>query len=194
MVVELRTERVLLRQWRETDRLSYAALNADPAVMEHFPSRLTQDQSDAMVDRMQAMLDERGWGLWAAERLDTHQCMGFVGLSEPTWHVDGLTPCVEIGWRLARQHWGRGFAPEAAAAVLRFAFAPPDGVMLHLPNDEVVSFTTTRNTKSRRVMEKIGLHHDPSRDFDHPMTPGWEGQRHVVYAIDRQRWASGVAR
>lgn len=189
MASAIRTERVLLREWREADKLPYAALNADPVVMEHFPSMLTAVQSDAMVDRMQAGLEERGWGLWAAERLDTHQCIGFVGLSQPTWHVDGLTPCVEIGWRVGRQHWGHGFAPEAAAAVLRFAFEH-----VELPGDEVVSFTTTGNAKSRRVMEKIGLAHDPTRDFDHPMTPGWEGQRHVVYAIDRRRWASGVAR
>lgn len=189
MVVELQTERVLLREWRDADRQPFAALNGDALVMEHFPSLLTPEQSDAMIDRMQAGLEERGWGLWAAERLDTHQCIGFVGLSVPTWHVDGLTPCVEVGWRLGRQHWGHGFAPEAATAVLQFAFEHVD-----LPRDEVVSFTSVHNAKSRRVMEKIGLRHDPTRDFDHPMTPGWDGRRHVVHAIDRQRWASGVAR
>ncbi len=189
MAVEIRTERVLLRAWRDVDRIPYAALNRDEAVMEHFPSPLTGEQSDAMVDRMSEMLDERGWGLWAAERLDTQQFIGFVGLSEPTWHVDGLTPCIEIGWRLGHQHWGHGFAPEAASAVLERAFGH-----LAVPNDEVVSFTTTKNLNSQRVMQKIGMRLDPSRAFDHPMTPGWHGQRHVVYCIDRRTWAARVAR
>ena len=189
VVPELRTERVLLRAWREQDKQPYAQLNADPEVMAHFPSGLTAEQSDQMVDRMAAHLEEHGWGLWAAERLDTHQFIGFVGLSAPTWHVDGLTPCVEIGWRIARRHWGLGLAPEAATAVLAFAFEHVD-----LPRDEVVSFTTTLNVKSQRVMQKIGLREDPAREFDHPMTPGWAEQRHVVYCIDRQRWTAHVAR
>lgn len=189
MAFEIRTERVLLRGWRESDKVAYAALNRDERVMEHFPSMLTGEQSDAMVDRMSDLLEERGWGLWAAERLDTHQFIGFVGLSEPTWHVDGLTPCIEIGWRLAHQHWGHGFAPEAASAVLDHAFAH-----VPLPNDEVVSFTTTKNLNSQRVMQKIGMRLDPTRAFDHPMTPGWHGQRHVVYCIDRPTWTARVAR
>jgi RimJ/RimL family protein N-acetyltransferase len=189
MAVEIRTGRVLLRGWHETDKLPYAALNRDPEVMAHFPSVLTGEQSDAMVDRTSDLLEDRGWGLWAAERLDTRQFIGFVGLSEPMWHVDGLTPCLEIGWRVARQHWGHGFAPEAATAVLSHAFAH-----VPLPNDEVVSFTTTKNLRSQRVMQKIGMRLDPSRAFDHPMTPGWDEQRHVVYCIDRQTWAARVAR
>lgn len=193
MAIEIRTARVLLRGWRNDDRLPYAALNGDERVMEHFPSRLTGEQSDAMVDRMSDMLEERGWGLWAAERLDTRQFIGFVGLSAPTWHVDGLTPCIEVGWRLAQQHWGHGFAPEAASAVLDHVFGH---AFEHLPllGDEVVSFTTTGNVNSQRVMQKIGMHLDPSREFDHPMTPGWVGQRHVVYRIDRPTWAARVAR
>ena len=99
--MEIRTERLLLRQWREDDKVPFAALNHDPVVMEWFPSTLTGEQSDAMADRHSELLRQRGWGLWATERLDTHQFIGFIGLSTPTWHVDGLTPCVEIGWRLA---------------------------------------------------------------------------------------------
>ena len=186
---ELRTARLLLRDWRETDKAPYAALNADPEVMQYFPSTLTTEQSDAMVDNMGARLRTNGWGLWAAERLDTGEFIGFIGLSAPSWHVDGLTPCVEIGWRLAKAHWGRGFAPEGALAALAFAFDHVD-----LPNDEVVSFTTITNHRSRRVMEKIGLFVDPRREFDHPMTPGWWGIHHVVYSIDRPTWNSTVAR
>ena len=189
MTPEVRTDRLLLRGWTEADKVPYARLNGDPEVMRHFPACLTAEQSDQMVDHLAATWAERGWGLWATERLDTGEFIGFIGLAAPTWHVEGLTPCLEIGWRLAKEHWGRGFAPEGACAVLAFAFE-------HVgpPRNEVVSFTTTKNTNSRRVMEKIGLRFDPSRGFDHPMTPGWAGERHVVYSIDRPTWKAGVAR
>ena len=169
--------------------MPYGVLNGDPEVMRHFPSTLTPDQSEQMVDVMSAAWEQRGWGLWAVERLDTGEFIGFIGLASPSWHVEGLTPCVEVGWRLARHHWGRGFAPEGALAAVTFAFDLVDP-----PINEVVSFTTVQNVKSRRVMEKIGLRLDPSREFDHPMTPGWAEQRHVVYCIDRQAWEAGVAR
>ena len=189
MTPELRTERLLLRGWRDADKVPYAAINGDPDVMQYFPATLTREQSDQMVDNMSAAWSQRGWGLWATERLDTGELIGFIGLAAPSWHVEGLTPCVEIGWRLGKQHWGHGFAPEGATAALAHAFD-------HVgpPRNEVVSFTTVLNAKSRRVMEKIGLREDPSREFDHPMTPGWSGQRHVVYCIDRPTWKAGVAR
>lgn len=189
MTPRIETERLVLREWREADKLPYSLLNADPTVMEHFPSTLSRVQSDEMVDRMAATWEQRNFGLWAAERLDTHQFIGFIGLSSPGWHVDGLTPCVEVGWRLAHLHWGHGFAPEGAAAALTYAFEH-----VELPGNEIVSFTTTKNLNSQRVMQKIGLQLDPAREFDHPMTPGWHGQRHVVHAIDRQGWQAGVAR
>lgn len=179
MIPELRTARLLLRAWRDTDRAPYAALNADPEVMRHFPSTLTREQSDAMVDTLQGAFERRGYGLWAAERLDTSSFIGFVGLSSPSWVTD-FTPCVEVGWRLAREHWGHGLAPEAANAALDFAFAHVD-----LPGDEVVSFTTTQNLKSRRVMEKIGMRHDAARDFDHPLLPDWVERAHVLYCMSR---------
>jgi RimJ/RimL family protein N-acetyltransferase len=184
----IRTERLVLREWRETDKLPYSLLNADPEVMRHFPSMLTREQSDEMVDRMTASWEQRGFGLWAAERVDTGRLIGFVGLSAPGWQAD-FTPCIEVGWRLARQHWGNGFAPEAATAALAFGFEHVD-----LPNDEIVSFTTTRNLKSQRVMQKIGLRLDPAREFDHPLFPLWDERRHVVYAIDRATWTASVAR
>jgi len=187
MTPQVHTDRLLLREWREADKPAYAALNADPEVMRHFPSTLTAEQSNDMVDRMAAAWS-RGFGLWAVERVDTCDFIGFVGLAAPTWSTD-FTPCVEIGWRLARAHWGLGFAPEAARAVLGFAF-----MQVALPDDEVVSFTTERNVKSQRVMQKIGMRLDPSRSFDHPMTPGWVEQRHVLYCIDRPTWQAGVAR
>src|ERR687889_1090441 len=182
--VELRTERLLLRQWRESDREAFAAMNCDPAVMEHFPAPLDRGASDAMLDRLRDDIAARGWGLWALQVPGADAAAGFVGLAPagPEMPVRSLTdPPVEVGWRLAHEHWGRGYAPEAAAEVLRFAFTE-----LRLP--EVLSWTSEGNGRSRRVMAKIGLTHDPARDFDHPRTPGWSGQRHVVYAVTRDAW------
>lgn len=185
---ELTTQRLLLRGWHDSDRAPYALINADPDVMRHFPATLTSEQSDQMVDRIIAAWEANSFGLWAVERMDSGEFIGFVGLAAPSWPAD-FTPCVEVGWRLAKAHWGQGFAPEAARAVLAFGFD-----RVELPNDEIVSFATQQNAKSQRVMEKIGLHVDPAREFDHPLTPGWSQQRHVFYAIERARWQADVAR
>lgn len=175
----MRTERLLMRHWRDADREPFAALNADPVVMRHFPRLIDRAECDAFIDRKQALLAAQGWGQWAVELLSTGEFIGFVGLSSP---VDDLppAPCTEVGWRLAARHWGSGYAPEAARAGLGVAF---EGLGVA----EVVSFTTTLNAPSRRVMEKIGMRHDPARDFDHPRTPGWHGQRHVLYALPNPR-------
>ena len=170
-----------MREWRETDREPYAALNADPEVMRHFPSTLTAQQSGEMIDRMTAAWVDRGFGLWAVERVDTSEFIGFVGLAPPGWQA-AFTPCVEVGWRLARQHWGHGFAPEAAFAALEWGFAN-----VELPGDEIVSFATVANANSHRVMQKIGMVRDVDNDFDHPLLPDWAGRRHVLYRIDRRQ-------
>ena len=175
----LETERLILREWRDSDKAPYAALNGDPEVMEHFPSTLTPAQSDEMVDRMRATWAERGYGLWAVEVKATGAFIGFIGLSSPGWEAH-FTPAVEVGWRLAKSAWGHGYAPEGAVAALEFGFSHVD-----LPRDEIVSFTTEGNTNSRRVMEKIGLTRDPADDFDHPLLPDWAGRRHVLYRISR---------
>jgi RimJ/RimL family protein N-acetyltransferase len=185
---EVATQRLLMRGWRDSDRAPYAALNADAEVMRHFPSTLTPRQSDEMIDRMIANWRDNGFGLWAVERTDTGELVGFVGLAAPTWEAE-FTPCIEVGWRLAKQHWGHGFAPEAATAALEWGFTNVD-----LPNDEIVSFTTEMNVKSRRVMEKIGMVYDPTADFDHPLLPEWVERRHVLYRIDRRRFGERVAR
>ena len=180
--ITLRTDRLLLRPWDEADREPYAALNADHEVMEFFQAPLTRDESDAHVERIRAGFDEHGWGLWAAERLDSGEFIGFVGLTVPSFDAPFL-PGVEVGWRLARQHWGHGFATEGGTASLAFAF---DALGL----DEVLSFTTIENRRSRRVMEKLGLHHHPDLDFDHPNVP--EGSRirpHVYYRITADEYA-----
>jgi RimJ/RimL family protein N-acetyltransferase len=126
--------------------------------------------------------------LWAVERLDTSAFIGFVGLSAPAWEAD-FTPCVEVGWRLDKPHWGVGFAPEAATAALKWGFAN-----VELPGDEVLSFTTVANVNSQRVMEKIGMIRDPDADFDHPLLPDWAERRHVLYRINRHQFAEHVAR
>ena len=177
-VVELRTDRLLLRAWRPADREPYAVLNADPVVMEHFVAPLSRRESDEHVDRIAAAFDEHGWGLWAVEVPGDAEFIGFIGLGIPRFEAH-FTPCVEVGWRLAQTAWGRGYAPEGATAALRFAFD-------ELGLDEVVSFTAVGNRNSRRVMEKIGLTHDPAEDFDHPSVPvGHRIRRHVLYRTHR---------
>jgi ribosomal-protein-alanine N-acetyltransferase len=171
---ELRTERLILRRWRDSDREPFAELNADDETMRFFPATQTREESDAFVDRINAQFDEHGWGLWAVEVAGGAPFVGFVGLSVPRFAPE----LVEAGWRLHRDHWGNGYATEAARESLRFGF---DELQL----EEIVSFTTVANLPSRKVMERIGMTHDPSRDFDHPNLPDWPQRRHVFYAITR---------
>ncbi len=171
----LRGPRVLLRPWREDDAADFAALNADPAVMEFLPAPLSHDEAVAMLARMQARIGERGWGLWCAQ-IDG-RCAGFVGLAEPTFAAH-FTPCVEIGWRLARWAWGHGYATEGARLALSYGFDT-----LQLP--EIVSFTTETNVRSRAVMERLGMQRDPADDFNHPRLPGHRLERHVLYRLRR---------
>ena len=174
-MTSLRTSRLVLRQWRDEDLEPFAALNADPEVMRHFPATMAREQSDAFVEQQRALLADRGWGLWAVEA--DLGFIGFVGLSVPRFEAH-FTPAVEIGWRLARGAWGRGYATEAARVAAGFGFA-------EVGLDEVVSFTTTGNERSRRVMERIGMTHDPADDFDHPLLPpGHPLQRHVLYRLE----------
>lgn len=178
----MRTERTVLRAWRPSDLDAFAAVNADPAVMEHFPAPLGRVESDELADRVAAGLHERGWGLWAMEVPGRFEFAGFVGLNQPGFEMPvdlAETPPLEIGWRLRREAWGQGLASEAALEVLRFAFG-------ELGRQEVVSFTTPGNDRSRRVMEKLGLHTDPRDDFDHPRMAelGYDRvTRHVLYRI-----------
>jgi RimJ/RimL family protein N-acetyltransferase len=166
--------RVVLRQWRDEDREPFAALNADLEVMRYFPSPLTREASDEMVDWASRLIDERGWGLWAVEVPGVAPFIGFVGLNTPRFMPD----VVEVGWRLAKEHWGNGYATEAGHEALRVGF---DEVGL----DEIVSFTSAPNVPSQRVMQRLGMTHDAARDFDHPNVPDGPLKRHVFYAITR---------
>jgi RimJ/RimL family protein N-acetyltransferase len=170
---EIQTTRLLLRRWRDSDRPGFAALNADTRVMEHFPSVLTRADSDAAVDRIEAHFERHGFGLWAVEVPDQAPFIGFVGLAVPSFDAH-FTPCVEVGWRLAADWWGRGYATEAARAVLAIGFGP-------LALDEIVSMTVPENKRSRRVMERLGMTHDPADDFNHPTQP--DHRRHVLYRL-----------
>jgi RimJ/RimL family protein N-acetyltransferase len=177
-VTELRTERLLLRQWRDDDLDAFAELNADPEVMRHFPRTLSRAESDALAAQQKRLIAERGWGLWAVDAPEGF--IGFVGLAEPRFEAH-FTPAVEVGWRLAQNGWGKGYASEAARAVVGFGF---DELRL----DEIVSFTYVGNDRSRRVMERIGMTRDPADDFQHPVLP--EGHRlrhHVLYRLRRSQ-------
>ena len=180
-LAELRTERLVLRRWRDADREPYAALNADPDVMEFLPALLSRAESDAHVASMEAAWDALGYGLWAVERTDTGELVGFVGCNEPGFDAS-FTPAVEVGWRLARDHWGLGFATEAATATLDDAFA-------RLGRAEIVSFTTPANRRSQAVMVRLGMERDPADDFDHPRLPeGHRLRRHWLYRMSAERW------
>jgi RimJ/RimL family protein N-acetyltransferase len=186
-VSELDTERLRLRRWRESDREPFAALNADPVVMEHFPALSSRAESDAMVDRIEAHFDRRGFGLWAVEVRGGAPFVGFVGLSTPMFDAH-FTPAVEVGWRLARAHWGPGYATEAARA------AVDDGFVEH-ELDEIVAFTVPANFRSRRVMERLGMTHDPADDFEHPLIAvGSPLRSHVLYRLSRADWLAQLAR
>ncbi len=178
---EISTTRLRLRGWKESDRDAFAAMNADPVVMAHFPSALDRAASDAMIERMRAHWKVEGFGLWAIEMLGDGTFAGFVGLARPSFEAH-FTPAVEVGWRLARPAWGHGYATEAAREALRFGFDT-------LGLEEIVSFTVPANTRSQAVMERLGMTHNAADDFDHPRLPeGHPLRRHVLYRLPRASW------
>ncbi len=174
MLTALRTERLILRHWRPSDRAPFARLNADPRVMEFFPALLTAAESDATVGRVEEHWRQYGFGPYAVELASDGAFIGFIGLFVPAFEA-AFTPCVEIGWRLAVECWGQGLATEGARAVVGHA---SDVMGL----GALVSFTALGNFRSRRVMEKLGMTRDPAEDFDHPSLPGGHPlRRHVLY-------------
>lgn len=177
-IIEIQTERLRLRQWRDADRAPFARLNADPRVMAFFPGVLERAASDALADRIQMLIAERGWGMWAVETIEGAPFIGFVGLNIPDPDLP-CSPCVEIGWRLAFSHWGKGYASEAARAVLRVGFDT-----LHFP--EIVAFTALGNHRSRAVMQKLNMR-ETGEIFEHPFVPaGSILRRHCIYRLARE--------
>ncbi len=172
MIIE--TDRLRLRRWKNTDLETMSRINADPRVMEFFPSTMSLEQTESMIARIETEITEKGFGSWAVERKSDRSLIGFIGLHAPHYTTP-FTPCIEIGWRLASTCWGHGYATEGATQVLRYA-----ANVLHLP--EVVSFATVANVRSRRVMEKIGMIRDLDGDFDHPLVDeNHPLKRHVLY-------------
>lgn len=183
-LIEFNTERLRLRQWRASDRKVFAELNADARVMAYFPAPLTRSESDVMADRCEALIEKRGWGFWAVEEIGRSDFIGFVGLHIP---VDELpcSPCVEVGWRLAYDYWGKGYATEAAIGALSIGFD-------RLELDEVVAFTAVQNRRSRSVMERLGMQED-SDTFEHPQVPaGHTLREHCLYRMTAGQWLSGI--
>lgn len=175
---ELRTDRLLLRRWLPADVDAYAAMNADPRVMEFFDAPLTRAESDAKFGRIQNLFDEHRFSMWAVELIGEAPFVGTIGLNKPTYEAH-FTPCVEVSWRFMTDYWGRGIATEGARAALEFGFR-------ELGLREIVSLTTVTNVRSRRVMEKAGMQRDPADDFDHPALPAGHRLRpHVLYRIAR---------
>lgn len=179
MNTELKTERLVLRRWRAEDRAPFRRMNADPRVMEFFPRLLAAGESDALVGRIEKHFDRHCFGPFAVELRESGTFVGFVGLMVPEFDA-AFMPAVEIGWRLAAEHWGKGLATEGAFAAVRYAF---DGLGL----EGLVSFTVPGNVRSRGVMERIGMTHDARDDFEHPGLPvGHPLRRHVLYRLRRR--------
>lgn len=182
--ITLTTPRLLLRKWSESDRAPFAAMNADPAVMEFFPSVQSREMSDASINRWLEQFASQGWSNWAVELRATGEFIGFVGLSVPIRRLP-FSPCVEIGWRLAKRYWGQGYASEAATAVLDCGFN-------RLKLEEIVSFTALSNLRSRAVMERIGMYNTHA-DFDHPaLGEGHPLRRHCLYRLKREEFLARI--
>ena len=174
-IIEFRTERLHLRQWRDGDREPFAQMCADSRVMEFFPNLLARADSDALADRIEAKIHDRGWGWWAVELQTTQEFIGFVGLNIPAIALP-FSPCVEVGWRLAFPYWGKGYASEAAKEALRVGFEV-------LKFDEIVSFTAIHNQRSRSVMERLKMREMPET-FLHPKIPqGHPLSEHCLYKL-----------
>jgi RimJ/RimL family protein N-acetyltransferase len=172
MVIE--TDRLILRRWRSSDLEPFASLNADPRVMQFSPATLSRAETETMIATIEKRITQYGFGFWAAVLKKTESFIGFIGLNVPGYALP-FSPCVEIGWRLAFDQWGKGYAQEGARAALAFGFE-------RMGLREIVSFTTVGNLRSRHVMERIGMIHDREGDFDHPSLPeGHPLRRHVLY-------------
>lgn len=179
-IIEIETERLCLRQWRARDFPVFARLNADPGVMAYYPDVLGKQESNNLANKIQSLIAKRGWGFWSVEEKASGRFTGFTGLHVPEYELPCM-PCVEIGWRLARQHWGKGYATEAGKAALDVAFN-------RLDLAEVVAFASVANNRSIAVMERLNMH-DTKQNFIHPLIPaGSRLGEHVLYKITKEQW------
>ncbi len=181
----IKTERLILRTWRDEDLKFFAELNSDPRVMEYFPSVKSVEETAQEFGYIKGGFDSFGWGFWAASLIEEDKFIGFIGLMNVGFKAR-FTPAVEIGWRLAYEYWGKGYATEAAKASLQYGFE-------NLNLDEIVSITPTQNIRSANVMKKIGMNHNPEDDFDHPRrAEGHPLRRHVLCRLKRTDWGQDV--
>ncbi|HTO34098.1 MAG TPA: GNAT family N-acetyltransferase [Pararhizobium sp.] len=182
-MIIVETERLRVRNWRETDRPLFADINADPKVMEFFPRRRTREESDALMDEARLRIAETGLGFFALALRDTDEPIGFLGLARTDLEPHLPDGTVEIGWRLAVRFWRKGYVTEAAQALLRHGFET-HGLA------EIVSFAVKQNIRSTAVMQRLGMQHDPDRDFAHPRVPDTAPhlKHHVLYALSRTAW------
>lgn len=179
-IIKFETERLKLRQWNDNDYSAFADLNSDPKVMEYFPSLMSKNESDEMASKIKSLISTKGWGFWAVEERKNSKFIGFVGLHEPLPELP-FSPCVEIGWRLSKDNWGKGYATEAAKEVIKYAFES-----LELP--EVYSFTPVENSRSRAVMERLNMV-NTNQNFEHPKVPvGHSLREHVLYKLTKMGW------
>ena len=187
--MRLETERLIIRPWQESDRQVFHRLNREDEIMEFFPFRRTPEQADVVMDKLNSMIAEHGFGFTALERKKEGDCIGFCGLSRTDLEPFFPDGSVEIGWRLLPETWGKGYVTESARRLLAFAFE-------ELKLAEVVSFAVHNNHRSLAVMQRIGMQRDPARDFDHPGVPDThtDMKRHVTYAISRRQWQEMTAK
>ena len=180
-MINIKTNRLLLRQWRDTDLEQFVAINQDPKVMRYLPKVLSHDEVQQMISKMKLSITKNGYGFYACEEKSSALCIGFIGLNKPSFKAH-FTPCVEIGWRLGSQYWNQGYATEGAKAVLDFGFH-------ELSFPEIVSFTVPNNKASIRVMEKIGLILSPKESFLHPLLPqNHKLSKHVLYRLKKSEY------
>lgn len=179
------TNRLILRDWQTEDLEPFAAMNQDVRVMQYYPSTLSLAETKTYIEKITAHLKQHGFGLYACALQDTNEFIGYVGLNIPSFNAH-FTPCVEIGWRIAFQHWGKGYAPEAARAVLKIGFE-------NFNLNKIVSFTAKQNMRSRRVMEKLGMEHNPAEDFHHPnLPPDHALSLHALYRLKKSDWIKTI--
>jgi RimJ/RimL family protein N-acetyltransferase len=178
-MTELRTERLLLRRWRDSDREPFFLINSDPRVMEFYPKPFTRNESDDVMDRYETSFNENGFGRFAVERCSDAVFLGMAGILTAT-HPARQETFIDIGWRLSSDYWGHGFATEAARTIVRHAFED-------LNLDALVALAAAANVRSVRVMQKLGMAHNPSDDFDEPQFPiGHPARHHVLYRLQRK--------